>query len=81
MVTETSISLDDHFTNFVEKQVQAGRFATASDVVRAGLRLLEEQEAKVTALQQALIFGEESGQLAPFENAAFLKRMRNKNAG
>jgi antitoxin ParD1/3/4 len=80
-VTETSISLDDYFTNFVEKQVQAGRFATASDVVRAGLRLLEEQEAKVTALQHALIFGEESGQTAPFENAAFLKRMRNKNEG
>ncbi|MCA3360881.1 MAG: type II toxin-antitoxin system ParD family antitoxin [Roseomonas sp.] len=81
MVTETSISLDDHFINFVEKQVQAGRYATASDVVRAGLRLLEDQEAKVTALQQALIAGEESGQPAPFENTAFLKRMRSKHAG
>ncbi|MCA3417893.1 MAG: type II toxin-antitoxin system ParD family antitoxin [Roseomonas sp.] len=81
MVTETSISLDDHFTNFVEKQVQSGRFATADEVVRAGLRLLEDQEAKVTALQQALIAGEESGQPAPFENGAFLKRMRSKHAG
>lgn len=80
-MTETSISLDDHFINFVEKQVQAGRYATASDVVRAGLRLLEDQEAKVTALQQALIVGEESRQPAPFENAAFLKRMRSKHAG
>lgn len=80
-MTETSISLDDHFINFVEKQVQAGRYATASDVVRAGLRLLEDQEAKVTALQQALIAGEESGQPAPFENTAFLKRMRSKHAG
>jgi antitoxin ParD1/3/4 len=80
-VTETSISLDEHFINFVEKQVQAGRYATASDVVRAGLRLLEEQEAKMTALQQALIAGEVSGQPAPFENAAFLKRMRSKHTG
>ena len=80
-MTETSISLDDHFTNFVEKQVQAGRFATASDVVRAGLRLLEEQEAKVAALQHALIFGEESGQPELFENGTFLKRMRSKHAG
>ena len=79
-MTETSISLDDHFINFVEKQVQAGRYATASDVVRAGLRLLEDQEAKVTALQQALIAGEESGQPAPFDNGAFLKRMRSKHA-
>ena len=80
-MTETSISLDDHFINFVEKQVQAGRYATASDVVRAGLRLLEDQEAKVTALQQALLAGEESGQPAPFENTAFLKRMRSKHTG
>lgn len=80
-MTETSISLDDHFINFVEKQVQAGRYATASDVVRAGLRLLEDQEAKVTALQQALIAGEESGQPELFENGAFLKRMRSKHAG
>ena len=80
-MTETSISLDEHFTNFVEKQVQAGRYATASDVVRAGLRLLEDQEAKVTALQQALLAGEESGQPALFENTAFLKRMRSEHAG
>ena len=80
-MTETSISLDDHFINFVEKQVQAGRYATASDVVRAGLRLLEDQEAKLKALQQALLAGEESSQPAPFENTAFLKRMRSKHAG
>jgi antitoxin ParD1/3/4 len=80
-VTETSISLDEHFINFVEKQVQAGRYATASDVVRAGLHLLEDREAKLTALQQALIVGEESGQPAPFENTAFLKRMRSKHTG
>ncbi|MCZ8280586.1 MAG: type II toxin-antitoxin system ParD family antitoxin [Acetobacteraceae bacterium] len=81
MTDKTSISLDDHFTKFIDHLLQSGRFATADEVVRAGLRLLEDQEAKVTALQQALIAGEESGQPALFENGAFLKRMRSKHAG
>ncbi len=76
MARNTSVSLGDHFSDFIEAQVQTGRYGSASDVVRAGLRLLEEHEAKVRALQEALIAGEESGKPAPFDNAAFLKRMR-----
>ncbi|MQB43425.1 type II toxin-antitoxin system ParD family antitoxin [Rhizobium sp. ICMP 5592] len=76
MARNTSVSLGDHFNTFIDAQVQTGRYGSASDVVRAGLRLLEEHEAKVKALQDALIAGEESGQPAPFDNAAFLKRMR-----
>ncbi|NTF41679.1 antitoxin [Rhizobium sp. AC27/96] len=76
MARNTSVSLGDHFSDFIDAQVQTGRYGSASDVVRAGLRLLEEHEAKVRALQEALIAGEESGKPAPFDNAAFLKRMR-----
>jgi len=76
MARNTSVSLGDHFNTFIDAQVKTGRYGSASDVVRAGLRLLEEHEAKVKALQDALIAGEESGQPAPFDNAAFLKRMR-----
>ncbi|MBB5572212.1 MULTISPECIES: type II toxin-antitoxin system ParD family antitoxin [Rhizobium] len=76
MARNTSISLGDHFTDFIDSQVQTGRYGSASDVVRAGLRLLEEHEAKVRVLQDALIAGEESGKPGPFDNAAFLKRMR-----
>lgn len=79
MARNTSISLGDHFTSFIETQVQAGRYGSASDVVRAGLRLLEEHEAKVKALQNALIAGEDSGTPAAFDNAAFLQRMREKH--
>jgi antitoxin ParD1/3/4 len=43
------------------------------------LRLLEEHEAKVQALQAALVAGEESGPSAPFDNEAFLKRMRERH--
>lgn len=57
----TSFSVGKHFASFIEAQVEQGRYASASDVVRAGLRLLEEQEAHLAALRAALIEGEESG--------------------
>jgi len=79
MSKNTSISLGDHFSRFVDQQLAQGRYGSASEVVRAGLRLLEEHEAKVKALQQALIEGEESGPAAPFDSDAFLKRMREKH--
>lgn len=81
MARNTSISLGDHFAGFIDTQVQTGRYGSASDVVRAGLRLLEEHEAKVKTLQSALIAGEASGEPQPFDNAAFLRRMRDKHAG
>ena len=61
MSKNTSISLGEHFTSFVEAQVGQGRYSSASDVVRAGLRLLEEQETKLAALRAALVEGEDSG--------------------
>ena len=79
MARNTSISLGDHFANFIDAQVRGGRYGSASDVVRAGLRLLEEHEAKVKALEAALIEGEKSGEPQPFDNEAFKARMRAKN--
>ena len=61
MSKNTSFSIGEHFSGFVEAQVKEGRYGSASDVVRAGLRLLEEQEAKLAALRAALIKGEQSG--------------------
>jgi len=80
MARNTSISLGDHFTSFIDAQVQEGRYGSASDVIRAGLRLLEEHEAKVKALRDALIAGEESGAPVSFDNNAFVRRMRTKHA-
>ena len=79
MNRNTSVSLGEHFAGFIDIQVGTGRYGSASDVVRAGLRLLEEHEAKVKALQDALIAGETSGAPGPFNSAAFLKRMRTKH--
>jgi len=75
----TSVSLGEYFTNFIDTQVQAGRYGSASDVVRAGLRLLEEHDLKLKALQGALIAGEESGEPNRFDSEAFLSRMRAKH--
>ncbi|MEX3017956.1 type II toxin-antitoxin system ParD family antitoxin [Phaeobacter italicus] len=76
MPKNTSMSLGDHFASFINTQVQAGRYGSASDVVRAGLRLLEEHEGKVKALQDALIEGEQSGKPQPFDFDEFKARKR-----
>lgn len=51
MGRNTSISLGDHFEDFVDDKVSTGRFKNASEVIRAGLRLLEEEESKIQALK------------------------------
>lgn len=76
MNRNTSVSLGEHFAGFIDAQVQGGRYGTATDVVRAGLRLLEEHEVKVKALQDALRAGLESGEPRPFDFAAFKARKR-----
>ena len=76
MPKNTSVTLGDHFADFIERQVKDGRYGSASDVVRAGLRLLEEYEVKVEALRAALIEGEKSGPATPFDFDAFIKRKR-----
>jgi len=76
MSKNTSVSLGEHFSSFVDAQVQSGRYGSASDVMRAGLRLLEEHEAKVRALQDALVAGERSGEPAEFDLKAFIAEKR-----
>ena len=72
MARNTSVSLGDHFTGFIDERIASGRYNSASDVVRAGLRLLEEHEARVEALREALIEGERSGAATPFDFDAFI---------
>ncbi len=76
MARSPSVSLGEHFTGFIEGQVAQGRYGNASDVVRAGLRLLEDQETKLAALRAALIEGEESGDPKAFDLEAFIARKR-----
>jgi antitoxin ParD1/3/4 len=76
MSQNTSVSLGDHFSNFVERQLAQGRYGSASEVVRAGLRLLEEHEIRLEALRAALIEGERSGPSETFDFDSFLEEKR-----
>ncbi|MDX8405526.1 MAG: type II toxin-antitoxin system ParD family antitoxin [Mariprofundus sp.] len=61
MAKNTSISLNAHFDDFVAEQVKNGRYGSASEVIRAGLRLLESNETKIDTLRAMLSEGEKSG--------------------
>lgn len=77
MARNTSVSLGDHFTGFVDRQIAQGRYGSTSEVIRAGLRLLEEHEAKLQRLRQALVEGEQSGPSEPFDFEAFIEGKRS----
>lgn len=72
MARSTSISLDEHFSDFLARAVAAGRFRNTSEVVRAGLRLLEDDETRLAALRAGLIAGEESGPAQDFDVDSFI---------
>ena len=76
MSRNTSISLGDHFVGYIARQIDGGRYASVSDVVRAGLRLLEDEEARLAALRAALIEGETSGPASSLDIDAFLADAR-----
>lgn len=80
MPKNTSFVLGDHFDAFVAAQIQAGRYANATDVIRSGLRLLEEHEQKVEGLRRALVDGEQSG-IAGALDMDKIKRAAREAAG
>jgi len=82
MGRNTSVALGDYFENFVDSKVSAGRFKNASEVIRAGLRLLEEEESKLIALRNAIQEGINSGvakNFDPKKHLAKLKSAKRKN--
>lgn len=80
MQKESGVTLGSHFEQFVARQVADGRYGSASEVVRAGLRLLEEREARLAAVRRALQEGEESGR-ADYSLGALLAELDEEEAG
>ena len=74
MAKNTRITLGDHFDGFISAQLESGRYGSASEIVRAGLRLLEDSENKLQVLRQMLIQGEESG-VADYNYQDFLAEL------
>lgn len=70
MAKTTSISLGSHFESFIQGLISKGRYGSASEVARAGLRMLEEHEARHEALQRAITEGLESGVVENFDISA-----------
>ena len=77
MGRNTSISLGNHFESFIESTIAKGRFSNASEVVRAGLRLLEEEENRIIVLRNAIRDGIESGRAVDFDPKKHLETLKS----
>lgn len=74
----TSFALGDHFREFAQRKVAEGRYGSTSDVIRAGLRLLETEEEKLDALRLAIQDGIDSGPPEAFDVEEFLAERRQR---
>ena len=78
MGRNTSISIGNYFDNFIQNRISTGRFKNASEVIRAGLRHLEEEENRIIALREAIQEGIESGIAYDFNPESHLERLKSK---
>ncbi|APZ43455.1 type II toxin-antitoxin system ParD family antitoxin [Acidihalobacter ferrooxydans] len=77
MAKNTSVSLGDHFDQFIASQLSTGRYGSATEVVRAGLRLLENEEQKLETLRQLIAEGRASG-IAEYSYESFMAELDNE---
>jgi len=78
MQKNTSITLGQHFDSFIADQLQNGRYNSTSEVGRAGLRLLEESETRLTSLRKMLKEGEDSG-FEDYSHDAFIRELDSED--
>ena len=79
MARTVTVSLGPHFEEFIRQNIAGGRYNNASEVIRAALRRLEEDETRLAAIRAALIEGEESGIVEDFDPQVFLNRLNAKH--
>ena len=77
----TSVALGPHFEDFIQASILSGRYNNASEVVRSALRLLEDQEQKMTALRSAIKEGLDSEIVEDFDSKAYLQEMKARKNG
>jgi antitoxin ParD1/3/4 len=78
MAKNTSILLGDYFDKFINSQINSGRYSSASEVIRAALRMFEKEENKKKELIKALKIGEKSGFNEDFDKNDFMKSLHKK---
>ncbi|MHC5310524.1 type II toxin-antitoxin system ParD family antitoxin [Myroides sp. LJL116] len=78
MAKNTSILLGDYFDKFIKTQIKSGKYTSASEVIRAALRLFEVEESKKTELLQELRKGEHTGFSTNFERENFKQTLHLK---
>ena len=78
MGRNTSVSLGNYFESFVDNSVSEGRFKNASEVIRAGLRLLENEENKIIILKNAIKEGMDSGIAENFNPKKHLELLKTE---
>ena len=76
MSKNTSVTLGEHFEGIIEKSILSGRFASASEVIRAGLRLVDEREQKIRLLREAIEAGEKSGYVKNFDPIKHMAKLK-----
>ncbi len=77
----TSVALGSHFEEFIQASITSGRYNNASEVVRSGLRLLEDQEQRMAALRSAIEEGMNSGIVEDFDPQEHLQQMKERKHG
>ena len=78
MSRNTSISIGNYFDDFIQNRISAGRYKNASEVIRAGLRLLEEDENRIIALKESIQEGIKSGIASDFNPELHLDKLKAK---
>jgi antitoxin ParD1/3/4 len=79
MSRNTSIFIGDYYDKFISSKVASGKYNSVSEVIRSALRLLEEQEEKISLLKKELKKGEKSGFVKDFDPAKLLKNLHENH--
>lgn len=80
MAKNTSVTLGDHFEAIIERSIKSGRYSSVSEVIRAGLRMIDEQEQKIILLREAIEAGERSGYVKNYDPMEHLAEMKKKHS-
>lgn len=80
MPKNTSVTLGEHFEEIINKSIKSGRYSSASEVIRAGLRMLDERERKISLMREAIEAGEKSGYVKNFDPIKHLAKLNKKHA-